>query len=154
MELFHYNWQVRDEWFVWCKEIEEAEWTKERIGGMKSFKETLLHIIDAELTWANYARDTKVIYNNRESLKMLEDIRGYSEFVKIHTKELLDQLPNDPAQHQVKITTRNGKVVSFSLTKILQHIVTHEIHHIGQLSVWARELGKQPVNCDLIIRTL
>jgi len=34
--------------------------------------------------------------------------------------------------------------------EVMRHIIAHEIHHIGQLSVWAREMGKKPVTADLL----
>ena len=49
--LFNYNWQVRDEWFDWCRQLPHGELVKERTGGMKSFHATLLHIIDVECSW-------------------------------------------------------------------------------------------------------
>ncbi|KAF0820757.1 hypothetical protein KIS4809_0284 [Bacillus sp. ZZV12-4809] len=36
----------------------------------------------------------------------------------------------------------------------MNHMIAHEIHHIGQLSVWARDLNLQPVSANLIGRTL
>ncbi|WP_243840759.1 DinB family protein [Paenisporosarcina antarctica] len=24
----------------------------------------------------------------------------------------------------------------------MRHVIAHEIHHVGQMSVWAREIGK------------
>ena len=32
------------------------------------------------------------------------------------------------------------------------HVIDHEIHHIGQLSIWAREMGVVPVSANLIGR--
>ncbi|MFD1030165.1 hypothetical protein [Metaplanococcus flavidus] len=31
--LFHYNWQVREEWYQWCEGIPEEELLKKRTGG-------------------------------------------------------------------------------------------------------------------------
>lgn len=31
----------------------------------------------------------------------------------------------------------------------MRHAIAHEIHHIGQLSIWARELGRKPVSVTL-----
>lgn len=36
----------------------------------------------------------------------------------------------------------------------MRHVIAHEIHHVGQLSVWAREMGRQPVTANLIGRGL
>ena len=38
--------------------------------------------------------------------------------------------------------------------EIIRHTIAHEIHHIGQLSIWAREMGKAPVSANLIRRGL
>ena len=35
---------------------------------------------------------------------------------------------------------------------IIHHIIAHEIHHIGQLSIWAREMGAASVPADFIGR--
>ncbi|MBZ4317248.1 DinB family protein, partial [Mycobacterium tuberculosis] len=32
------------------------------------------------------------------------------------------------------------------------HIIAHEVHHIGQLSVWSRELRLQPVSSNFVGR--
>lgn len=32
----------------------------------------------------------------------------------------------------------------------MRHTIALEIHHIGQLSIWARELGRNPVSANLI----
>lgn len=36
----------------------------------------------------------------------------------------------------------------------LRHVIVHEIYHIGQISVWTRELNIQPVSANLIGRGL
>ncbi|QYG87186.1 hypothetical protein HCU65_00910 [Bacillus atrophaeus] len=41
-----------------------------------------------------------------------------------------------------------------SKTHILRHVMTHKIHHIGQLSVWTRELGIPPVAANFFNRTI
>ena len=38
--------------------------------------------------------------------------------------------------------------------RILRHLIAHEIHHIGQLSIWSREMGIKPVSASLIDRDL
>lgn len=41
---------------------------------------------------------------------------------------------------------------TFPKEDILRHILAHEIHHMGQLSVWAREIGIEPVSANVISR--
>ncbi|SFB22860.1 DinB family protein [Lentibacillus halodurans] len=51
-------------------------------------------------------------------------------------------------------TDSSGETINFRYGEIMRHVIAHEIHHIGQLSVWACEIGKKPVNANLIGRGL
>ena len=51
-------------------------------------------------------------------------------------------------------TMPDGRIVTDAWGEIMRHIIAHEIHHIGQLSVWAREIGKKPVSASAIGRGL
>lgn len=42
----------------------------------------------------------------------------------------------------------------YTKNEISHHVIEHEIHHIGQLSVWARELGLSPVPANFIGREI
>ncbi len=44
----------------------------------------------------------------------------------------------------------DGRTVTDTWGEIMRHTIAHEIHHIGQLSIWARELGRKPVSANLI----
>ncbi|MBM7664027.1 putative damage-inducible protein DinB [Solibacillus kalamii] len=152
LSLFKYNWQVREDWFTWCESLPEGEFHKERVGGMKSLRETLTHIIDCELLWLNSFMDEKIVFEKRHSLTLLSEIKDYSTFVQTYTESLIEQLPSDYENQIIEIQRRDGTILEFTQKKILAHMITHEIHHIGQLSVWAREMQRKPVSSDLIIR--
>lgn len=153
LSLFHYNWQVREDWFNWCLSISEEQFHKERTGGMKSIRETFIHIADCELLWLNSLVDEKVIFEKRNVISELSEIIDYSNFVRVHTKRFLEQLPLDYENQIIEVNRRDGTKLHFTQKKILAHLITHEIHHIGQLSIWARELQLKPISSDLIIRT-
>ena len=153
LSLFKYNYQVREDWFNWCESLPEEEFHKERIGGMKSIRETLIHVIDCELLWLNSLIDEKIVFERRQLLKQLSEIKEYSTFVQSYTEQLIEQLPSDYENKLIEVQRRDGSILEFTQKKILAHIITHEIHHIGQLSVWAREMQRKPISSDLIIRS-
>ena len=152
LSLFLYNWQVREDWLNWCQTISEEEFHKERIGGMKSIRETLIHIVDCELLWLNSLVEKPIIFENRTAINALSDICTYSDFVKSHTESFIEQLPSQYENNIIEVKRRDGTILHFTQKKILAHMMTHQIHHIGQLSIWARELGLKPISSDLIIR--
>ena len=48
LTLFRYNWQVRDEWFEWCRQLSAEELNANRTGGVGGILETIFHIVDVE----------------------------------------------------------------------------------------------------------
>lgn len=75
-------------------------------------------------------------------------------------KELSEQFRVEVRRFLSK-DTRKDEVVTvpwndekYTKTEVLHHIIAHEIHHIGQLSVWAREIGLKPVSANFIGRGL
>mgnify|MGYP003446068105 CR=1 FL=1 len=154
VDLFQYNWDVREDWFTWCTFLSEEEFHKERIGGMKSFRETLIHIIDCELLWLNTILGDPITYEGRESIYHLDEIRQYSTFVQLKTKAFTTNGKHGDEYRTIEVTRRDGSFRHFLQKKIIAHLITHEIHHIGQLSVWAREIGLKPVSSDLITRNI
>ncbi|KAF0820758.1 hypothetical protein KIS4809_0285 [Bacillus sp. ZZV12-4809] len=49
LTLFRYNWQVRDEWFEWCRQrtAERAECQPD----WRSWRHSGFHIADVEYSW-------------------------------------------------------------------------------------------------------
>lgn len=150
-KFFQYNWQVRDEWFEWCKQLTTDELLMNRIGGVGSILYTLFHIIDVEYSWvrAIQGKEDFVVqfsdYNTLEKVKSLSDTfrNDIEEFLQTGSHVLENELVTVPWNEE-----------KFTRSEILHHIIAHEIHHIGQLSVWARELKLNPVPANFIGRGL
>lgn len=150
--LFRYNWQIRDEWIKWSEEIPYEELIKKRTGGMRSFLHTLFHVIDCEQLWINQMLEKPVIEKDIKTIKSLEEVKLYATLTSKNTCLFLDEYKKDLNDKLLIIDKVNGDKLTFPYQKVLYHIITHEVHHIGQLSIWARDLGIAPVNSDLLIR--
>ncbi|MFD2045676.1 DinB family protein [Ornithinibacillus salinisoli] len=148
--FFQYNWQVRDEWFDWCQQLSDAELVKQRTGGMGNILHTLLHIIDVEHSWiqAIQGKDDKEL--NFNDFTSLHQVKSLSDSKRNEVEAFLkhDNLPDD---HPV---TPSWIANTFRKDEVLKHIIAHEIHHVGQLSIWARELDLKPISANLIGRGL
>lgn len=51
-------------------------------------------------------------------------------------------------------TKQDGSIETLTWGEIMRHVIAHEIHHVGQMSVWSWEIGKQPVSANLIRKGL
>ncbi|MEO3947945.1 DinB family protein [Gorillibacterium sp. CAU 1737] len=154
LKLFTYNWQVREEWLTWCESLSEEELLKPRIGGQGSILRTLFHIIEVEYSW------TIMLQGNAdpgeppfEPYASLSKVREYSAKCHETIAPFLTKWCNADYD-EVKEQTSSGEEGGPSLGDVLRHMIAHEIHHVGQLSVWAREMGRSPVSADLIGRNL
>lgn len=152
MKLFMYNWQVRNEWLSWCESVEEEELLKSRTGGHGSILRTLFHMIEVEYSWTVMLRGNPDPGEpNFDSYASLPKIREYS--VRCH-EEIVPLITRwchsdyDTMTEQTPDREEPGP----SLGDVLRHMIAHEIHHAGQLSVWAREIGRSPVSPDFIGR--
>jgi len=149
-KFFEYNWQVRDEWFEWCKNLSEEELLKERIGGIGNILYTLFHIIDVEYSWIRGIQGKEDLVLEFKNYQSIDKLKSLSDSLRGEIKEFLKKDFNRLDEH----VTVSWDDEQFSKGEIIHHVIAHEIHHIGQLSVWAREAGLQPVSANFIRRGL
>ncbi|MGG4489194.1 DinB family protein [Metabacillus idriensis] len=152
MQLFFtYNWQVREEWFEWCKDLSEDELWKKRTGGTGTIIETLLHIIDVEYSWINVLKGNEVIDYTIREYDSLEKISRLSRELQ---PEMISYLQKWNIAYEHEKVTPPWMDGTYKKGEIIRHVIAHEIHHIGQLSVWAREIERKPVGASFIDRGL
>ncbi|WP_175989232.1 DinB family protein [Bacillus sp. Marseille-Q1617] len=152
INLFLYNWKVRDEWFEWCKTVPDQEIMKERVGGMGSILHNLLHVINCERIWISQMEGSPVSTKEFNESTTLEEVMIFSEETKAITRCFLNSIEPFQKDKILTITSKRGSTYELPFQKVLFHIITHEVHHVGQLSVWAREIDQKPVSSDLIFR--
>ncbi|MNI23674.1 DinB family protein [compost metagenome] len=151
INLLRYNWLVREEWFELCKHIPVEELLRKRVGGAASILYTLFHIIDVEYSWIRGIQgkpDIQVEYKDNETL---QQVKKLSDVWNHETKEFLLTWKSENDNEVVTVPWTDG---FYTKGEILRHVITHEIHHIGQLSIWVRELGLQPISANVIGRGL
>ena len=107
---------------------------------MGSLIHNLFHVIDCEQIWVNQMKGEPVV-KDINSIATLNDVKRFSNLTMRITQNLIESLTPEYENQILNITTKKGDTYNFTYGKIICHIITHEIHHIGQLSVWSR-LGK------------
>lgn len=112
------------------------------------------HVIDCEQIWVNQMQGTPVIIKEINRISSLNDVKTFSNLTKPATEGFIKSHTSEAGDRILVVKSRNGTTKSFSYDKIIAHIISHEIHHIGQLSVWSRDIGLKPVSSDLIFRDL
>lgn len=148
--FFQYNWIVREQWYEWCEHISEEELLAPRTGGVGGILKTLFHIADVEWSWIQVIQGKPDFQEDFEHYKTLQQVR------ELDTKFHLEVEPFVLAWHEglernvFEDQLPDGRIVTDAWGEVMRHVIAHEIHHVGQLSVWAREIGKPPVSANLI----
>lgn len=149
INFFKYNWQVRDEWFDWCKQLPNEELLKIRTGGVGSILYTLFHIIDVEYSWVRGIQGKEDVVFEFTNYNTVEMVESLSEKFQNEVTEFLNGNLDELKAKVVSVPWNEDK---YTVEEILHHIIAHEIHHIGQLSIWAREMELNPVSTNYIGR--
>ncbi|MCR2822490.1 DinB family protein [Lederbergia panacisoli] len=152
--LFHYNWQVREDWYRWCENIAEEELLLNRTGGVGGILQTLFHIVDVEWSWIRVLQGKPDFQENFEEFYSLKRVRELDAKFKSEVEEFVLNWQEDMEDNLLHDTLPDGRIVTDTWGEVMRHVIAHEIHHIGQLSIWARELGVKPVSANLIGRGL
>lgn len=143
--LFEYNWQVRNDWFEWCKQMSNEELFLQREGGVGSFLRTLFHIVDVEQAWIRGLQGRPEFHYHYDEYASLYAIRDLSHSCRPEVEQFVRNWSKDLEKCMLD---------EFTYGEVIRHIIAHEIHHVGQMSVWARSLGHKPVSANLIGRGL
>lgn len=152
--FFHYNWMVREEWYQWCEEISEEELLKKRTGGVGSILQTLFHIAEVEWSWINMLKGEEDFQERFDEYRSLSKVRELDAKFRAEVEEFVINWDDSMEHNLFHFTEKDGTVYTDEWGEVMRHVIAHEIHHIGQLSVWARELGREPISANLVGRGL
>lgn len=151
IKLFQYNWMVRNEWFELLKQVPSEELLLNRTGGLGSILKTLFHILDVEYSWIRGIQGKPDIQLPFENFQTLLQVKELSDSWIDEIQAFLNTWTSD---YEIETVSVPWTVGVFTKGEILRHVIAHEIHHMGQLSIWARELELQPISANVIGRGL
>lgn len=149
IHFFKYNWLIRDEWFDLLGTVSHEELIKERVGGLGNILFTLFHIIKVEHNWICDLKGVPIADIAFSSYNDLHKIMELSQALHLDIEEYLKNWDESLEYKELHLTFDKTSI-HCTYGEALRHIIAHEIHHIGQLSVWIREIGLKPVSSNLI----
>ncbi|ANS75708.1 damage-inducible protein DinB [Paenibacillus yonginensis] len=151
MEIFfRYNWMVREQWYAWCEEVSYDELIRQRTGGVGNILQTLFHIADVEWSWIRLLQGKEDFQEDFEEYKTLEKVRGLDSQFRTEVQKFVESWDDSMENRPLYDLQSDGTLAIDTWGEVMRHIIAHQIHHMGQLSVWSREIGKKPVSANVI----
>ncbi|MCZ8534251.1 DinB family protein [Psychrobacillus psychrodurans] len=152
--LFQYNWLVREDWYLWCEKLSEEDLLCKRTGGVGSILETLFHIVDVEWSWIRVLQEQPDFQESFENFSTLEKVRQLDAKFRLEVEAFVNNWNDSMESRILYDTSPDGGIEQDTWGEVIRHVIAHEIHHIGQLSIWAREIGEKPISANVIGRGL
>lgn len=150
--FFQYNWIVREEWYRWCEELPQEELLKNRTGGVGNILKTLFHIADVEWSWIQILQGKPDFQENFEEFKSLKAVRELDSKFRKDVEGFVQNWHDSMENNEIEDKNMDGTVEILTWGEVIRHVIAHEIHHIGQISVWSREIGKRPISANYVGR--
>ncbi|WP_420818433.1 DinB family protein [Paenibacillus ginsengarvi] len=114
---------------------------------------TLAHIVAVEHEWVSTLQGVDDIQHQLDEYETLEQVRAFSDQLRPEIESFLQSWGPEKESGKFE-ASRFGRNFVFPYSEVVSHLIAHEIHHIGQLSVWAREADRQPPSANVIFRGL
>ncbi|CAM4384637.1 DinB family protein [Paenibacillus tarimensis] len=150
-KLFRMNWQLRDGWFVWCENVPQIELAAVREGGHGSILQTLFHIIDMEQSWMRSFAGRAEHHFQYEDYSDLDAIMALSDRCRPFIEDVVTAWSPEKDLETFSLFGADGRQIETTCGYAIRYVASHETYHLGQLSIWARQLGYDPVDMSQLL---
>jgi|ERR1051326_3268528 uncharacterized damage-inducible protein DinB len=151
-ELFDYNYWARDRQFEACAALTPEQFQRSLGNSFPSVRDTLAHLAGAEWVWlerwlGNSPRRFPRIEQPADLGSLTEFWRGIEHRVRNYLAHLDEQALANPLTY----TNFRGETWTYPLWRTHLHVVNHQTYHRGQITMFLRQLGAEPVSVDLLV---
>ncbi len=134
-----------------ASKLSEAEIRRDFGVSHRSLYGTLVHMLGAEWIWLERWRGSspKTLWRE-EDYPTLDDLRSRWSQVESERHEYLAGLSDFGLARELSYTNTEGHQLSYSLVRLMQHVVNHATLHRGQVVAVIRQLGHVPPSTDMV----
>ncbi|MEP7273805.1 MAG: DinB family protein [Acidobacteriota bacterium] len=134
-----------------ASKVSEEELKREVGVSHRSLFGSLVHMTGAEWIWLERWRGAspQVLWSESD-FPALEDLRTRWSQIEIERREFLSGLSDFGLARELHYTNTKGQEFSYSLIRLMQHLVNHSTLHRGQVVAMLRQLGYEPPATDLL----
>ncbi|MCM3570868.1 DinB family protein [Neobacillus mesonae] len=126
---------IREDWYRWCEELSEEELLQNQTGGSGSILHTLFHIVDVEWSWIRLLQSKNDSQESFDKYISLNRVRNLDAEFHLEVENFVNNYDAGMENQLFYDTLPDGRVVTDTRGEVMRHIIAHEIHHIGQLSI-------------------
>jgi uncharacterized damage-inducible protein DinB len=150
-ELFRYNYWARDRQFQACESLTEEQFLRPLGSSFSSIRDTLAHLVAAEWLWLECwrGRPSRPLLSPEE-FPTLAVMRERWRLVELEMTEYLAMLSEEALAAPATYTDPAGQSWTYTLWRMILHLLNHQSYHRGQVATLLRQLGVKPPEVDFL----
>lgn len=134
-----------------CARLSEEQFTRDLGSSFRSLRDTLVHILAAELIWLErWKGGMPTQLEPADRYPTLESVRQRIMEVDKDLMSFAAGLDGEKLAGVLHYRTTGGKEQAQPYWQMMQHLANHGTYHRGQVTTLLRQLGAKPAATDLI----
>ena len=145
--FLEYSYALRNRYLERLATLPWEEVVKSRGASFDSFRNILLHTLDAEDRMVNYVIPGRVkdwVSRSRDEVQDIASIRKRVEEVESKTKTYVARITPAELERKVELSRVGMPPVQVRVEDILVHVVFENIHHFGELIALLWQIDVEP----------
>lgn len=150
-ELFDYNYWARDRQLKVCAGLTEEQFLRPLGNSFPSVRDTLTHLVAVEWLWLERwrGRAPRTLLAPEE-FPTLAALSERWQTVEREMREYMAGLSEEALERPVTCVSTRGQTWSYTLWRMMLHLLQHQSYHRGQVTALLRQLGVQPPKVDFL----
>lgn len=148
---YDYSYWANKKLFAVISHLTPEQFTRNVSGSYGSVRNTLVHMMSAEWGWIDRCGGpSRPAQLKPDDYPTADSVIEQWATVEGYAREFLGTLTDDDLQRRVEFTLGQTGTRTMPVGEMLEHGVTHGVHHRGQVALLLRVLGVPPGNFDLL----
>lgn len=150
---FTYDAWARAQYVAALRQLTDEEFTRNLGTGLDSLARKWTHMTDADMLWIGRIVEgvSPPAMPDNARFKTVADFTKHLMEIGHKRAQLIAGLKEPDLERVVVYKNTRGQEFAQPLHELLQHLITHNMYHRGQLASCLRALGKQPPETDLVV---
>jgi uncharacterized damage-inducible protein DinB len=150
-EMFDHNYWARDRQLQACTGLTEEQFVRPLGNSFPSLRDTLTHLLAVEWLWLERWRGrSPQTLLAPEEFPTLAALSQRWAAVEREMREYGAGLSDEDLERPVTCRSTRGQTWTFTLWRMILHLLQHQSYHRGQVTALLRQLGTTPPKVDFL----
>ncbi len=150
-ELFDYNYWARDRQIEACATLTEQQFRRPMGSSFSSLRDTMVHMVAVEWLWLERWRGrSPQSLLTPEEFPTVAAVHKHWRIVENEMREYLAVLDEEAINKLVTCVSTRGQTWTYTLWRMMLHLLNHQSYHRGQVTTLLRQLEMQPAKVDFL----